>query len=342
GDARQAPRPHSRRSPSRTQRQHLPLRHLCRHSRRDRASRAEGSLDMPDYQWPDPAHRTLIGKRTSRVDSPDKVSGQARYTYDIKRPGMLFGKMLRSPYAHCKVVSIDTSAAEKLPGVKAIEIVQKAGSTIHWAGDEVVAVAAVDEPTADDAIRAIQVKYQKLSHLVTDHEPPQGAGEGQGPISWDDIGDMFDNQVPEPQIISQLQQYGISFKPTEDELKEAKEEGAPDAVLDAIRKAPQHPEGAGKTKSNYQKAASQTQGDVEKAFSEAEAVSEGLYGAPVITHCCMESHGSTSEWTDSDHLLVHMSTQNVSGIAGQMAEPLKIPASNIRVHQDHVGGGFGS
>jgi xanthine dehydrogenase YagR molybdenum-binding subunit len=297
---------------------------------------------MPDYQWPDVEHRTLIGKRISRVDSPDKVSGQARYTYDIKRPGMLFGKMLRSPYAHCKVVSIDISAAEKMPGVKAIEIVAKAGSTIHWAGDEVVAVAAVDEPTADDAIRAIQVKYQKLSHLVTDHEPPQGAGEGQGPISWEDIGDMFDNQVPEPQIISQLQQYGINFKPTEDELKEAKEEGAPDAVLDAIRKAPQHPEAAGQTKSNYQKAAAQTQGDVDKAFSEADAVSEGLYGAPVITHCCMESHGSTSEWIDSDHLFVHMSTQNVSGIAGQMAEPLKIPASNIRVHQDHVGGGFGS
>ena len=297
---------------------------------------------MPDYQWPDVEHRTLIGKRISRVDSPDKVSGQARYTYDIKRPDMLFGKMLRSPYAHCKVVSIDTSAAEKMPGVKAIEIVAKAGSTIHWAGDEVVAVAAVDEPTAGDAIRAIQVKYQKLSHLVTDHEPPQGAGEGQGPISWDDIGDMFDNQVPAPQIISQLQQYGLSFKPTENELKEAKEEGAPDAVLDAIRNATVHPEAAGKTKSNYQKAATQTQGDVDKAFSEAEAVSEGLYGAPVITHCCMEPHGSTSEWTDPEHLLVHMSTQNVSGIAGQMAEPLKIPASNIRVHQDHVGGGFGS
>src|SRR5215470_11617982 len=297
---------------------------------------------MPDYQWPDVEHRTLIGKRISRLDSPDKVSGQARYTYDIKRPDMLFGKMLRSPYAHCKVVSIDTSAAEKMPGVKAIEIVQKPGSTIHWAGDEVVGVAAVDEPTAEDAVRAIQVKYQKLSHLVLDHEPPQGAAETQGPISWDDIGDMFDNQVPERQIISQLQEYGISFKPTEDELKEAKEEGAPDSVIEAIRKAPQHPEATGKTKSNYQKAATQTQGDVDKAFSEAEAVSEGLYGAPVITHCCMESHGSTSEWTDDDHLFVHISTQNVSGIAGQMAEPLKVPAANIRVHQDHVGGGFGS
>src|ERR1700739_2125639 len=115
---------------------------------------------MPDYQWPDAEHRTLIGKRTLRVDSPDKVSGQARYTYDVKRPGMLFGKMLRAPYAYCKVVSIDISAAEKMPGVKAIEIVQKGGLEIPWGGDEVVAMAAVDERTAEDAARAIQVKYQ--------------------------------------------------------------------------------------------------------------------------------------------------------------------------------------
>src|SRR3989441_177055 len=205
---------------------------------------------MADYGWPDAEHRTLIGKRISRVDSPVKVSGQAKYTYDVKRPGMLFGKILRCPYAYAKVVSIDASAAEKMPGVMAIHIIQGPNSTIHWAGDEVVAVAAVDEPTAEDAVRARKVKYQK--------------------------------------------------------------------------------------------AAAQTVGDGEKAFAQAEVISEGLYGVPVITHCCLESHGSTSEWTDNDHLLVHMSTQNVSGIAGQMAEPLKIPATNIRVHQDHIGGGFGS
>src|SRR3984893_1573149 len=285
---------------------------------------------MPDYQWPDADHRTLIGKRISRVDSPDKVSGRARYTYDVKRPEMLFGKMLRAPYAHCKVVSVDVSAAEKIPGVKAIEIVQGPGSTIHWAGDEVVAVAAIDEPTAEDAVRAIKVKYQKLEHLVVDAEPPEGASESQGPLSMDDIGDMLDNQVPENQMVSQLQQYGISFQPTEDDLKAAKEEEVPDAVIDAIRKAPVHPEAVKKSHSNYQKAATQTMGDVDKAFAEAEAISEGLYGAPVITHCCLETHGSTAEWTDKDHLFMHISTQNVSGIPAQMAEPLGVPAANIR------------
>jgi xanthine dehydrogenase YagR molybdenum-binding subunit len=298
---------------------------------------------MPDYQWPDPEHRTLIGQRVKRVDSPDKVSGRARYTYDIKRPGMLFGKMVRSPYAHSKVVSIDISAAEKMPGVKAIEIVQKEGSTIHWAGDDVVAVAAVDEATAEDAARAIKITYQKLPHLVSDAEPPAGAAQNQGPLSVDDLGDMIDNQVPEREMIAQIQQYGISFKPTDELVKEAKEEGVPQPIIDAVLKATVHPEAAGATpKSNYTKAATQNVGDIDKGFSESEAVSEGIYGAPVIVHCCMESHGSTSEWPDADHVFVHISTQGVSGIAGQMAEPLKIPAANVHVHQDHVGGGFGS
>ncbi len=82
---------------------------------------------MPDYAWPDAEHRTLIGKRTTRVDASAKVSGQAKYTYDVHRSGMLYGKVLRCPYAHAKVVSIDTSAAEEMPGVKAVHIVQGPG-----------------------------------------------------------------------------------------------------------------------------------------------------------------------------------------------------------------------
>ncbi len=297
---------------------------------------------MPDYSWPDAQHRKLIGTRVTRVDAPVKVSGQAKYTYDVHRPGMLYGQVLRCPYAHAKVVSIDTSAAEKMPGVKAVHIVQEPGANIHWAGDEVVAVAAVDEGTAEDAVRAIKVEYQKLPHLVSDAEPPKGSAQEEGPLSVDELDDMLDNQVPARQMISTLQRDGLIQKASEDDLKMLKADGASDEVLDAIRAATVHPEATSKPLSNYQKAAAQTVGEPDKAFAEADSVSEGLYGIPVITHCCLESHGSISEWTDEDHLFTHISTQNVSGIPGQMAEPLKMPATNIRVHQDYIGGGFGS
>ena len=84
---------------------------------------------MAEYKWPEEGKRSHIGKRISRIDGPDKVSGRAKYTYDLNRPGMLFAKVVRSPYAHAKVVSIDTSVAEKMPGVKAVKIIQEPGNT---------------------------------------------------------------------------------------------------------------------------------------------------------------------------------------------------------------------
>src|SRR5688572_20772297 len=116
--------------------------------------REEGA--MPDYKWPEPAKRTLMGKRISRLDGPDKVSGKAKYTYDVKRPEMLYGKILRCPHAHARIVSIDISAAEKMPGVKAVKIIDPAGTEVHYAGWEIAAVAATEEHLAEDAARAIK------------------------------------------------------------------------------------------------------------------------------------------------------------------------------------------
>src|SRR5258708_12609156 len=99
--------------------------------------------DNTKYGWPAAEQRTLIGKRISRVDGPVKASGRAKYTYDIHRPGMLYGKVVRCPYAHAKVVSIDTSAAEKLPGVKAVHIAQRPRSDIHYPGHAILVTPAL-------------------------------------------------------------------------------------------------------------------------------------------------------------------------------------------------------
>jgi xanthine dehydrogenase YagR molybdenum-binding subunit len=226
------------------------------------------------YDWPDASDRRLIGKRINRIDGPAKSSGRAKYTYDIDLPGLLVAKIYRSPYAHAKITAIDTSEAEKLPGVKTVRVIQGVGKEIQWAGDEIVAVAAVSEDIADDAVRKIKVEFEQLPHFVLEED---------------------------------LQQAG-------DHAKEA-----------------------GGEKS----------GDPDKAFSDSDVViSEGFYGIPTITHCCLEAHGNIAEWT-GENLRTHSSTQNVSGLPGQIGQALReqgvnVPDHNIETICNYVGGGFGS
>jgi xanthine dehydrogenase YagR molybdenum-binding subunit len=296
---------------------------------------------MSQYSWPDPATRPLLGKKISRVDGPAKSSGKAKYTYDYNPQGLLAGKILRCPYAHARIKSVDTSAAEKMPGVKAVEIVQGPGTEVFWAGDEIVGIAAVDEGAAEDALRAIKVEYEVLPHFVSDAEPPKNISADTGPISAEDFQDMEENQVPDDEVISAIQKRGISFKPEEKDYASMKGMGVQAPVIAELRKAKFVPS-EGKPKSPYKKTAVQTQGAPDKAFASAAAVSEGVYGIPCIVHCCLETHGSAIEWPGENEVVVHVSTQNVSGIAAQLAEPTGVPAGNINVLQQNVGGGFGS
>jgi xanthine dehydrogenase YagR molybdenum-binding subunit len=296
---------------------------------------------MSQYSWPDPATRPLLGKKIDRVDGPSKSSGRAKYTYDYNPQGLLAGKILRCPYAHAKIVSIDTSAAEKMPGVKAVEVIQGPGMEIFWAGDEVVGVAAVDEGTAEDALRAIKVEYEVLPHFVSDAEPPKTVAADTGPLSAEDFQDMQENQVPDEEVVARIQKSGISFKPMDKDYASYKGMGVDQSIIAALQKA-KFVAAENKPKSPYKKTALQTQGSPDKAFTTAAATSEGVYGIPCIVHACLETHGSAIEWAGEKEVVVHVSTQNVSGIAAQLAEPLSVPAGNINVLQQNVGGGFGS
>ena len=113
---------------------------------------------MVDYNWPASADRKLIGTDVLRIDSPFKVSGKAQYTTDVNLPGMLYATTVRCPHAHAKIISIDTQAAAKSPGCKAVYVIQKPGTEIFWAGDDIVAVAAVDELSAEQAAKAVKVQ----------------------------------------------------------------------------------------------------------------------------------------------------------------------------------------
>ncbi|WP_165226542.1 xanthine dehydrogenase family protein molybdopterin-binding subunit [Aquisphaera insulae] len=118
--------------------------------------------------WPESPR--LIGKKITRLDGLAKSSGRAKYPSDIRPEGMLFAVLLHSPHAHAKITSIDTSAAEKLPGVKAVSIINDKGKTVRFHGDDIAAVAAETEEQARDAVRAIKVVYEVLPHVVTESQ----------------------------------------------------------------------------------------------------------------------------------------------------------------------------
>ncbi|HET7696834.1 MAG TPA: xanthine dehydrogenase family protein molybdopterin-binding subunit [Vicinamibacterales bacterium] len=125
----------------------------------------------PPRNWPPVADRVLLGKSIKRLDGPDKASGRARYTYDLIRPGMLYGEILGSPHPRARVKAIDLSAAKALSGVRAViaikDPVDAARSGINYQGEEVAAVAATTEEIARDAVRLIKVEYDVLQPLAT-------------------------------------------------------------------------------------------------------------------------------------------------------------------------------
>ena len=114
--------------------------------------------------WGPNDKHTLLNHRMTRVDGPLKVTGVARYTYDQRLPGMLYGRILRCPHAHARVTKIDTGAALKIPGVQAI--IEAPLTELRFAGAPVAAVAATTPEIAGDALRAIKVNYEVLPHVV--------------------------------------------------------------------------------------------------------------------------------------------------------------------------------
>src|SRR5580704_17342670 len=136
---------------------------------------------MADFKWPAEGKRALIGKRISRLDGPWKSSGTAKYAYDANRPNMLYGRMVQSPHAHAKIMAIDTSVAEKMPGVKAVDIILPAGQEALWMGQEILALAAETDDQARDAMRAVKIDYEVMPYLVADANPSDAKEYAQKP-----------------------------------------------------------------------------------------------------------------------------------------------------------------
>ena len=139
----------------------------------------------------------VIGKPQPKLDGFEKVTGRAKFASDFSLPGMLYLKILRSPYPHARIVSIDTSKALALPGVKAVLTHKDMAAYPRWNpsypiltdephfhGDDVALVAAVDEDTAVEALDLIKVDYQVLPFVLDAEEAmkpgaPKMIPEGQ-------------------------------------------------------------------------------------------------------------------------------------------------------------------
>lgn len=124
--------------------------------------------------WPE--KRRLIGSSVTRIDGPLKVSGKAKYSYDRNLPGLLHGKILRSPHAHARIKSIDLSPAESIPGVVVSHMIKQSGAELHYVGDEICALAAETEEIARDAIRAISIEYEVLPHSASEAQAREMGG----------------------------------------------------------------------------------------------------------------------------------------------------------------------
>jgi len=224
-----------------------------------------------ELAWPEPESTKLLGKRVLRLDGPDKVTGRAKYSYDVNRPRMLWAKYATCPFGHARVKSVDVEDAKKMAGVVAVEVLAAAGTEMKVAFAEVVIVAAESEEVAREAVRRVKVEYEVLEPSVVD-----------------------------------------------DDLERASKYAKPG-------------------KAN-------TQGDVDAAFKEAKAISDTEVGCSIITHCCMESHGSTVEVAeDGSSLTAWCSTQAISGKNGDFAQEAGLAdASKAHAICQHMGGGFGS
>jgi xanthine dehydrogenase YagR molybdenum-binding subunit len=115
--------------------------------------------------WP-PQPR-LLGTRFNRIDAAPTTTGRATFSDDVMRPGMIYGRIFRSPHAHARVLNIDLRAAQKAPGVRATMAIVSIGHKVLYAGEEVAALAATTEQQAEDAIRMVQVEWDILPHLAT-------------------------------------------------------------------------------------------------------------------------------------------------------------------------------
>jgi xanthine dehydrogenase molybdenum-binding subunit len=268
----------------------------------------------------------LVGQNYTPPDLVAKVTGRAKYAEDYRVEGMLFAKLLPSPMPHARVRSIDTRAALALPGVKAIltaaDLPDLRGaeraltSEPLYQGEPILAVAAVDETTAAEAIERIELDLEPLPFVVDPIESlrPTGAnGRTEGNVWFPAAPPVQGMSGPPP-------------RPTLRTLKWTDQDfaSAPEGAL---------PMGKASEEWSY--------GDLEAGFGNAAIVVDETFVVQSTGHQPMETRSAMAYWQNGK-VYLHGSTQSVARTVDPLANWLGIDQSNIVLISEYCGGGFGS
>ena len=253
----------------------------------------------------------VVGQSVPRVDAADKVTGRAMYTSDVQLPGLLHASVLRSPHAHARILSLDTSAAEAMPGVHAVISQQSlaedmaliveeeahavrrvldlfAGEKVRYQGEKIAVVAAETKALADAAVEAIKVEYDLLEPVI------------DVDLAWRaDAALLFDDKT----------------------IVEGHD---------------------GVTRKNVAGEMHRTNGDMEAGWAAADRVFEHTYRVPRAHQTYIEPQACTAAVDAQGKVTLWTSTQGHFAIQSNISKSLRIPLSDVNVHGMTVGGGFGA
>jgi CO/xanthine dehydrogenase Mo-binding subunit len=248
----------------------------------------------------------VIGKSFPRVEGAAKVSGGLCYAADVLRPGSLWGKVLRSPLPHARILNIDTSRALSLPGVKAIitaadmkttlvgatlrDMPVMARDRVRFIGEEVAAVAAVDANTAEEAVELIDVEYEDLPAVFD----PLEAMKPEAPLLHPDY---------------------PTYKGPKTMALELK---------------------------NVQTLVRARKGDVEKAFAESDYVFEKTYRTQLVHQGYLEPYACTVEVDEQGRVGIWVANQAFFKLRRVLAEYLDLQPEEITIYPSNMGGSFGA
>jgi CO/xanthine dehydrogenase Mo-binding subunit len=262
----------------------------------------------------------LVGTSLPRPDGPDKITGRARYAGDQILAGMLYARLVLSPYAHARILNIDTSTALAMPGVVAVFTAETlgmaqadtlsraqsplAGLEVVWCGHPVAIVVGETEASAEDGAAAVEVDYDPLPAVIdpevairADSSPARSSSETR-------VAAGGGEHAIDPQEGVKVDEKGLS--------------------------------------QNVSQTPPLKMGDIESGLREAEVVVECIYRTHPVHQSYMEPQSVTVEPSPSGHhMVIWPSTQGMFNVRSAVANALKMPERQIRVEPVPIGGGFG-